>query len=64
VGVGLTFIVKVEAVPWHAIPFEKVGVTLIEAVRMPLVVLVPVKEGIFPFPDAASPIEGVLLTQA
>jgi hypothetical protein len=64
VGVGLTVIVKVLAVPVQDSPaLVKVGVTVIVAVIGFAVVLVATKDAIFPVPLDANPIEGVLLDQ-
>ena len=61
VAVGLTVIVNDNGVPTH--PFA-VGVTVIVAMTGVVPALVAVKDGIFPVPLAASPIDGVLLTHA
>jgi hypothetical protein len=59
-GVGLTVIVKVWAVPEH--PFA-IGVTVSVATTAVVVALVAVNEPILPVPLAASPIDGVLFVQ-
>ena len=58
VVVGNTVMVKVDGVPTH--PFA-VGVTVMEATTGAVPGLVAVKEGIFPVPLAARPMDGVLL---
>jgi len=58
-GEGFTVIVNVIGAPEQVVPkLVYLGVTVIVAVIGALVVLVAVKEGIFPVPDEASPIEG------
>jgi hypothetical protein len=57
-GVGFTVIVKVCTVPVHD---PKTGVTVIVATTGTAPRFTPVKAAIFPVPDAASPIEAVLL---
>lgn len=52
--------VKVNGVPTH--PFAA-GVTVMEATTGAVPALVAVKEGMFPVPFAASPMDGVLLVQ-
>ncbi len=59
-GVGFTVIVKVCEGPLH--PLAK-GVTFKFAVTGETPLLIVVKEGIFPVPDAAKPIEGLSLVQ-
>src|SRR5690606_16282771 len=59
-GVGLTVRLNTSVSPVH--PCAK-GVTVIVAVTGALVLLVPVKEGMFPVPVADRPIEGVLFVQ-
>jgi hypothetical protein len=59
--VGYTVIVNDNGVPVH--PFA-LGVTVIVAMTGALLEFVAVKEGIFPFPLAASPIAGLLFVQA
>ena len=61
VGVGLTVIVNVIAVPVQ--PLAVVGVTVIVAVIGAAVLLVAVKLGILPWPVAASPMAVLLLAQ-
>ena len=61
VGVGYTVMVNDSGVPTH--PFA-VGVTVIVAITVAVPLLVAVKEGMFPVPLAASPMDGVLLTHA
>ena len=61
VGLGLTVMVKVLALPAHALA---VGVTLMVATIGALVLLVAVKEGILPVPAAAKPMAVLLLVQA
>jgi hypothetical protein len=61
VAVGYTVIVNDSGVPTH--PFA-VGVTVIVAVTVVMPLLVAVKDGIFPVPLPASPMDGVLLTHA
>ena len=64
VGVGLTVIVNVVAVPVQVTPpFVKDGVTVMVAVTADAVAFVAVKEPILPVPMAASPIEVVLFVQ-
>lgn len=64
VGVGFTVIVKLIAGPVHVTPPDvNVGVTVIVATRAALVVLVAVKPGIFPVPDAARPMPVLLFAQ-
>jgi hypothetical protein len=48
------------AAPWH--PFI-IGVMVITAVTGSVPVLMAVKDGMFPVPDAASPIDGFELVQ-
>jgi hypothetical protein len=57
-GVGFTVMVNVCAVPGQPLA---VGVTVTVAATGEVVVFVAVNEAIFPVPDAARPIEGVLL---
>ena len=57
----MTVMVNVTGTPVH--PFA-VGVTVMVAVTGAVPVLVAVKEGMFPVPPAARPIEAVLLLQA
>jgi hypothetical protein len=61
VGVGLTVMVNNSGVPIH--PFA-VGITVIVAITGAVPALVAVKDGIFPVPFAASPMDMVLLTHA
>ena len=61
VGVGYTVMVNDKGVPVH--PFA-VGVTVMVAITGAVPLLVAVKDGIFPVPLAASPMDGVLLTHA
>ena len=61
VAVGLTVIVNDNGVPTH--PFA-VGVTVIVATTGAVPPFVAVKDGIFPVPLTARPIDGVLLTHA
>ena len=57
VGVGFTVIENCCAVPLHVNPLIVAeGVTVIWATEIEVLVLVPVNEGIFPFPLAARPI--------
>ena len=58
---GFTLILKTIGVPAHPLAD---GVTVIVAVTTAVPVLAAVKDGIFPFPLATRPIEGVLLVQA
>jgi hypothetical protein len=60
-GVGYTVMVKENGVPVHPLA---VGVTVIVATTLVVPALVAVKDGIFPVPLAASPMDGVLLTHA
>ena len=60
-GVGSTVILKVCAVPWQPLA---VGVTVITAVAAVLPVLIAVKAPMLPVPEAAIPIELLLLLQA
>jgi hypothetical protein len=60
-GDGLTVIVKVESGPEQLL---RVGVKVIVAVITADVVLLAVKEGILPEPDAARPIAVFVLVQA
>ncbi|MNF78357.1 hypothetical protein D3C84_605370 [compost metagenome] len=63
-GVGLTVIVKVFVDPVQSMPpLFSIGVTIIVAITGETPLLVAVKEGILPFPDAAKPIEELLLVQ-
>lgn len=57
VGVGFTVMVNVLGVPGHPLAL---GVTVMVAVTGVLPVLVAVKAPMFPLPDAANPMEGVL----
>ncbi|MBK7556992.1 MAG: hypothetical protein IPI54_01145 [Chitinophagaceae bacterium] len=59
-GVGFTVMVNVSGIPGQP---DADGVTVIDAVTCVLPVLIAVKEGIFPLPFAASPIDGLLFTQ-
>jgi hypothetical protein len=59
VGVGLTVTVYNSGVPAHVLA---VGVMVMEAVFGAIPVLVAVNEGIFPVPDAVSPMAGSLFT--
>ncbi|MNQ88105.1 hypothetical protein D3C85_1033580 [compost metagenome] len=53
---------KVFVVPLQStLPLLKVGVTIIVATIGVVPLLIAVKEGMFPFPEAANPIEVVLL---
>ncbi|MNY24935.1 hypothetical protein D3C86_1586820 [compost metagenome] len=53
---------KVFVVPLQStLPLLKVGVTIIVATIGVVPLLMAVKEGMFPFPEAANPIEVVLL---
>jgi hypothetical protein len=61
VGVGYTVMVNDSGVPTH--PFA-VGVTVIVAITVAVPLLVAVKDGIFPVPLPASPMDGVLLIHA
>jgi hypothetical protein len=60
-GVGYTVMVNDNGVPTQ--PFA-VGVTVIVSITIVEPLLVAVKDGIFPVPLAASPMDGVLLTHA
>ena len=60
-GVGYTVMVKDKGVP--AQPFA-LGVIVTVAITVVEPLLVAVKEGMFPVPLAASPMEGMLLTHA
>lgn len=60
VGVGFTVMVKVIGVPGH--PFA-VGITVIRATTGAAPRLVAVNGGISPVPEAARPIDGVVLVQ-
>ena len=62
-ALGFTVIVKVIAVPLQFVVFENVGVTVIDAVIGDVPLLTALKVPIFPVPDAANPIEGVLFVQ-
>jgi hypothetical protein len=64
VGMGFTVIendveLPVQVTPW----LVKVGVTVIVAMTGAFVMLVAEKEGIFPEPEAASPMEGLEFVQ-
>lgn len=59
--VGFTVIVKVSGIPVHPLA---VGVTVIVAITGVVPVFVAGKEGIFPVPLAARPIDGVSLVHA
>lgn len=64
IGVGLTVIVNVcPAFEQETLPVVIIGVTVIVAVTGEVVVLIAVKDGIFPEPDAAKPIDAVLFIQ-
>jgi hypothetical protein len=64
VAVGFTVYVYVRGVPTQLTPpLVNVGVTVIVAVTGAVVVFVAVKLGIFPVPNAASPILAVLFIQ-
>lgn len=60
VGIGFTLMLKVMSAPTQVLAE---GVTVIRAVSGPLVVLVAVKEGMFPSPDAARPMVVLLFVQ-
>lgn len=61
---GLTVIVKVFVKPIQLVPLlVNVGVTIIVATTGEFPLLMVVKAVMFPLPDAAKPIEGVLLVQ-
>lgn len=63
-GRGLTMIVKVRGVPEQVSPLlKKDGVTVMVAVIGADPLLVTVNAGMFPVPEAARPMEGVLLVQ-
>ena len=59
-GVGLTVMVNVCGMPGQP---AADGVTVIVAVTGALVALMAVKAGIFPLPEAAKPIVGLLFVQ-
>ena len=62
---GLTVIVNVLGVPGQLIPpLVKVGVTVIVAITGEVPEFKAVKDGIFPFPEAAKPILELLLVVA
>ena len=61
VGVGYTVIVNSNGVPTQPLA---VGVTVIVATTVAVVLLVAVKDGIFPVPLAPKPMDGVSLTHA
>ena len=64
VGIGFTVIVNVIGAPAHNTPpFVYVGVIVIVLLIGVLPVLVVTNDGIFPVPDAASPIAVVELVQ-
>ena len=64
VAVGLTVIVNdFEGPTQETPPFVNVGVTVIVATTGALPVLTTLKLSIFPVPNGASPIEGVLFVQ-
>jgi hypothetical protein len=58
---GFTVMVKVCAVPTHAVVLVKVGVTVMVATIGAVVVFVAVKEAISPVPEAPKPILVVVL---
>lgn len=60
VGVGFTVMVNVLGVPGHPLA---VGVTVMVAVTGVVPVLVAVNTPMFPLPEAAKPMEGVLFVQ-
>ena len=61
---GFTVIVNVAGDPMQVVPpLVKEGVTVIVAVTADELLFTAVKEGIFPVPLAAKPIEGVSLVQ-
>src|SRR5262245_13114909 len=63
-GVGLTVIVNVVEAPVQVAPaLVYDGVTTIVAVTGAMPAFVATNDGIFPDPDAANPIEGVLFVQ-
>ena len=63
--VGLTVIVKVSAGPVQLTPFSvNVGVTVKVAVIGEVPVLTPLKDGIFPVPKPAKPMDGVSFVHA
>ena len=61
VGKGLTVIVKIKGVPGHPLT---VGIMVTFEVTGDVVLLVAVKEGILPVPEAARPIVGSLFVHA
>ena len=61
VACGYTVIVNDIGVPEH--PFA-IGVTVMVAITVVVPALVAVKDGIFPVPLPASPMDGALLTHA
>ena len=64
-GVGFTVIVKLSAGPVHETElFVKVGVTDIMASTGELPAFIAVNEGIFPAPDAGSPMPGFVFVHA
>lgn len=64
IGVGLTVMVNVRGVPVQVTPpLVKLGVTVIVATTGVCVVFTAVKAAMLPLPEAARPIEGVLLVQ-
>jgi hypothetical protein len=66
VGAGFTRMVKVRGGPGQltaGFPPVNMGVTVIVATCTVFVVLTAVKNGIFPVPLAANPIEGLLFVQ-
>ena len=65
IGVGFTVIVKVWDGPEQfTLLLLNVGVTIMVAVTGDDPIFVAVKAGIFPFPEAAKPIEAAELVQA
>lgn len=63
VGVGFTVIVNVSGVPEHALPLEKMGVTVIVATTGWVPWLTAIKVGKLPVPLASKPMLGSLLVQ-
>lgn len=62
-AVGLTVIVNVLACPVQFIALLYTGVTVMVADTGEVPPLIAVKDGIFPIPLAARPIEGLLFVQ-
>lgn len=62
-GIGFTVMVNVIGVPGQVTVLVKLGVTVMVATCGVVPVLIVMNDGILPAPDAASPMDGLLLVQ-